>query len=76
MMGLPHSAHFAAAKNWSADRRLRHHLAPFRDPHDSLAALNHFCAAGAPVEPLRNLMDALRRASSHDQPPRNAEVSA
>ncbi|AMN42099.1 hypothetical protein [Rhodoplanes sp. Z2-YC6860] len=72
---LARSAHFAAAKHWSADRRLRHHLAPFREPHESLAALEHFCAAGAPMEPLRDLMDALRRASNHNQPPRHTEIS-
>jgi hypothetical protein len=72
---LARSAHFAAAKHWSGDRRLRHHLAPFREPRESLAALEHFCAAGAPAEPLSDLLDALRRASSHDRPPPDAEIS-
>jgi hypothetical protein len=72
---LAHSAQFAAAKHWSGDRRLRHHLAPFREPRESLAALDHFCAAGAPAGPLSDLMDALRRASSHDQLPPDADIS-
>jgi hypothetical protein len=72
---LARSAHFVASKHWSGDRRLRHHLAPFREPGESLAALEHFCAAGAPAEPLSDLLDALRRARSHDQPRPGAEIS-
>jgi hypothetical protein len=60
---LARSAHFAAARQWSGDRRLHHHLAPFREPRESLAALEHFCAAGAPAQPLSELMDAMRQAS-------------
>jgi hypothetical protein len=48
----------------SADRRLRHHLAPFRNPGESLALIEHFCAAGAPAEPLTELVSVLRRAAS------------
>jgi hypothetical protein len=72
---LARSTHFAAAKHWSDDRRLRHHLAPFREPRESLAALAHFCAAGAPAEPLGDLLDALRRASGDDRPSTDIEVS-
>lgn len=54
----------AATKPWPIDRRLRHHLAPFRDPHASLAVLEHFCASGAAAEPLRELFGALRRAAT------------
>jgi hypothetical protein len=61
---LARSARFAKVKPWSADRRLRHHLAPFRNPHESLAVLEHFCAAGAAIEPLNDLFFALRRAAA------------
>ena len=48
---------------WSVDRRLQHHLAPFRNPRESLAVLEHFCASGAAPEPLSDLFSALRRAA-------------
>jgi hypothetical protein len=73
---LARSAHFAASKHWSGDRRLRHHLAPFREPHESLAVLDHFCAAGAPAGPLSDLLEALRRVISHDQSPPDAGISS
>jgi hypothetical protein len=66
---LARSGHLAGATGQSADRRLRHHLAPFRVPEESLAVLEHFHAAGAPAEPLRDLMNAMRTASAaHGRP--------
>lgn len=61
---LARSARLVAAKPWSADRRLRHHLAPFRNPRESLAVLEHFRASGAAAEPLNDLFCALRRAAA------------
>jgi len=61
---LARSVHSADAAGQPADRRLHHHLAPFRVPQESLAALEHFHAAGAPAEPLRDLMNAMRIASA------------
>jgi hypothetical protein len=61
---LARSARLTAASPWSVDRRLRHHLAPFRNPRESLAVLEHFCASGAPAEPLNDLLCALRRAAA------------
>jgi hypothetical protein len=60
---LSHSARLTAGAPWSVDRRLHHHLAPFRNPQESLAVLKHFCAAGAAAEPLNDLFYALRRAA-------------
>lgn len=65
---LARSARLATAGSWSVDRRLRHHLAPFRNPRESLAALEHLCAVGAAPEPLNDLFSALRRAAA-DMPP-------
>jgi hypothetical protein len=61
---LARSGELAGAADWAGDRRFRHHLAPFRDPHNALAALEHFRAAGAPAAALENLIDAMRRASA------------
>ncbi len=61
---LASSAHLASGKHWSVDRRLHHHLAPFRNPRESLAVLEHFCASGAAAEPLNDLFSALRRAAA------------
>lgn len=61
---LARSARIPAAADWAADRRLRHHLAPFREPAEALAALSHCVAAGAPAEPLEALMAVLRRAAT------------
>jgi hypothetical protein len=62
---LAHSARLAMAGPWSVDRRLSHHLAPFRNPHESLAVLEHFCAVGVAPEPLNDLFSALRRAAAN-----------
>jgi len=59
---LARSDRFPAAATWAADRRLHHHLAPFRDPAEALAILRHCVAAGAPPEPLEGLMAVLRQA--------------
>ena len=61
---LARSAGLTTAGPWSVDRRLRHHLAPFRNPRESLAVLEHFCASGAAAEPLNDLFCALRRAAA------------
>jgi hypothetical protein len=45
-------------------RRFSHHLAPFRNPRESLAVLEHFCAVGAAHEPIDDLFSALRRAAA------------
>jgi hypothetical protein len=63
---LARSAHLADAKFWSADRRLHHHLAPLRNPRESLAALEHFCASGGAAESLDELFCALRRAATYE----------
>jgi hypothetical protein len=55
-------------KPWAADTRLRHHMAPFRNPREALRVLEHFCSSGAPAEPLKGLFDALCRAAA-DMPP-------
>jgi hypothetical protein len=39
-------------------------LAPFRNPRESLAVLEHFCASGAVAKPLNDLFCALRRAAA------------
>ena len=57
-------ARLATAGPWSVDRRLRHHLAPFRNLHESLAALEHICAVGVAPESLSDLFSALRRAAA------------
>ncbi|MCW5712943.1 MAG: glycosyltransferase [Bauldia sp.] len=67
---LARSARFPAAARWAGDRRLRHHLAPFRHPADALAALRHCVAAGAPAEPLGALMAVLRHAATANLPGR------
>jgi len=64
ILRLLRSARFAGTAGARGDRRLRHHLAPFREPHESLAVLRHFVAAGAPAEPLRDLLGALSRAAA------------
>ncbi|MCC6737328.1 MAG: glycosyltransferase [Bauldia sp.] len=57
---LARMAQFPAAAGWAGDRRLRQHLAPFRHAEETLAVLEHFCASGAPREPLADLFGALR----------------
>jgi hypothetical protein len=64
ILRLLRSTRLAAASIGSGDRRLRHHLAPFREPLESLATLRHFIAAGAPAKPLRDLLDAFSRAAA------------
>jgi hypothetical protein len=59
---LARSERLTTAKPWSLDRRLRHHLAPFYCPRESLAALEHFRASGAAAEPLNDLFCVLYRA--------------
>jgi hypothetical protein len=61
---LARSAGLTTVGPWSVDRRLRHHFAPFRNPRESLAVLEHFCASGAAAEPLNDLFCALRRAAA------------
>lgn len=61
---LARSTRIPAAADWAADRRLRHHLAPFRDPADTLAAVRHCIAAGAPAGPFEALLAVLRRAAA------------
>jgi hypothetical protein len=60
---LAYCDRLTAGRPWSVDRRLQHHLAPFRNPQESLAVLEHFCASGAAPEPLSDLFSALRRAA-------------
>ena len=59
---IARSARLRDAAPMSADRRLHHHLAPFRNPLESVAVLEHFRAAGAAASPLDGLLRVLRRA--------------
>jgi hypothetical protein len=61
---LARSERLASAGPLPPGRRLRHHLAPFRNPRESLAVIEHFCASGAPAAPLADLVSALRRAAA------------